>query len=106
MFSKYKKQAAKPALHRRRRRSRCRSLQTGKPAVSLRRPVQRKAAEAAPMDKERKRKERLNEIKIQLHRELLENLNLAPHWSAQARLNCAPRSPTSRLRSWPKKASC
>ncbi len=43
----------------------------------LRRPVQRSAAEAAPVDRERKRKERLSEIKIELHRELLENLNLA-----------------------------
>ncbi len=32
---------------------------------------------ATPMDRERKRKERLGEIKIEMHRELLENLNLA-----------------------------
>jgi pilus assembly protein CpaF len=47
------------------------------PAASLRRPVTRKTAEAAPADKDRKRKERLGEIKVQLHRELLDNLNLA-----------------------------
>ncbi|WP_300518728.1 CpaF family protein [Aliiroseovarius sp.] len=35
------------------------------------------AARAAPQDKERKRKERLSEIKVELHKELLDNLNLA-----------------------------
>ncbi len=42
-----------------------------------RKPVQKKAAEVVSNDKERKRKERLGEIKLELHRELLENLNLA-----------------------------
>jgi len=42
-----------------------------------RRPVQKKAGEVVGSDKERKRKERLGEIKVELHRELLENLNLA-----------------------------
>ena len=47
------------------------------PKASLRKPLQKKsAAEAAPADKERKRKERLAEIKIELHRSLLDNLNL------------------------------
>ena len=35
------------------------------------------AASTVPMDKERKRKERLGEIKIEMHRSLLDNLNLA-----------------------------
>ncbi|RVT87142.1 CpaF family protein [Rhodobacteraceae bacterium CCMM004] len=35
------------------------------------------AARATPADKERKRKERLSEIKVQLHKELLDNLNLS-----------------------------
>ncbi|MCG7625647.1 MULTISPECIES: CpaF family protein [unclassified Epibacterium] len=77
MFSKYKKPAAAPVAA------------APKPAAApveapvegvktmLRRPAQRKTAEAAPQDRERKRKERLGEIKIELHRELLENLNLA-----------------------------
>jgi len=39
------------------------------------RPV--KAAEAAPMDREKKRKERLSEIKLEMHKSLLDNLNLA-----------------------------
>ncbi|WP_270731314.1 CpaF family protein [Shimia sp. Alg240-R146] len=43
----------------------------------MRRPVAVKAAVAATGDKERRRKERLGEIKLELHRELLDNLNLA-----------------------------
>ncbi len=42
-----------------------------------RKPVQKKAGEVTSADRDRKRKERLSEIKIELHRELLENLNLA-----------------------------
>lgn len=36
-----------------------------------------KAAEAAPMDRDKKRKERLSEIKLEMHKALLDNLNLA-----------------------------
>ncbi len=42
-----------------------------------RKPVQKKTGEVTSADRDRKRKERLSEIKIELHRELLENLNLA-----------------------------
>ncbi|MEL7095597.1 MAG: CpaF family protein [Pseudomonadota bacterium] len=45
-------------------------------ASSLRKPVPTKPAAAGTVDKERKRKERLAEIKIDLHRSLLDNLNL------------------------------
>ncbi len=45
-------------------------------AVSLRKPAPQVAAQTAPQDKERKRKERLSEIKIELHRSLLDHLNL------------------------------
>ncbi len=44
---------------------------------TLRRPAQASAARAAPVDKERKRRERMSEIKLELHRSLLDNLNLA-----------------------------
>ena len=44
--------------------------------ASLRKPIPKSAATAAPQDKDRKRKERLAEIKIDLHRSLLDNLNL------------------------------
>jgi pilus assembly protein CpaF len=42
-----------------------------------RKPAPRAPAQPAPQDKEKKRKERLGEIKLDLHRALLENLNLA-----------------------------
>ena len=42
----------------------------------------RAAAKAAPADKEKKRKERLAELKVELHKELLENLNLSAIESA------------------------
>ncbi|MBO9465233.1 CpaF family protein [Tropicibacter sp. R15_0] len=46
--------------------------------AAARRPVQPKvAAKAAPADKEKKRKERLADIKLEMHRALLDNLNLA-----------------------------
>ena len=43
---------------------------------SLRKPLPKAQVQDAPQDKERKRKERLGEIKIELHRSLLDNLNL------------------------------
>ncbi len=46
-------------------------------AKVMRKPLPAKSAKAAPQDKERKRKERLAEIKLELHKILLENLNLA-----------------------------
>ncbi len=47
------------------------------PKQSLRKPLPKQAAAPAPIEKERKRKERLAEIKLDLHRSLLDNLNLA-----------------------------
>ncbi|NCQ25105.1 MAG: type II secretion system protein E [Rhodobacteraceae bacterium CG17_big_fil_post_rev_8_21_14_2_50_63_15] len=46
-------------------------------ATSFRKPAQTTAAVPVGVDKERKRKERISEIKIELHRALLDNLNLA-----------------------------
>ncbi|NVO24262.1 CpaF family protein [Donghicola mangrovi] len=46
-------------------------------AAPLRKPLAPSAARPASSDKEQKRKERLAELKLQLHRELLDNLNLA-----------------------------
>ena len=46
-------------------------------ATPKRRAVSRTHAQVAPADKERKRKERLGEIKLELHKRLLDNLNLA-----------------------------
>jgi pilus assembly protein CpaF len=52
-----------------------------KPGASPSTAVQRKpapvAAQPQPVDKEKKRKERLSEIKVELHKTLLDNLNLS-----------------------------
>ena len=84
MFSKYKKQAGAAAPNAnvaKLKPAKAEAPVAPKPAAneaaSLRRPMPKTDAAAAPQDKERKRKERLGEIKIQLHRELLEQLNLA-----------------------------
>ncbi|WP_194098075.1 CpaF family protein [Marivivens aquimaris] len=47
------------------------------PKASLLKSRPAKAAEPTPIDKARQRKERLAEIKLEMHRALLENLNLA-----------------------------
>ena len=47
------------------------------PKASLMRAMPSKTIEVAPQDKEKKRKERLSEIKLELHKALLDNLNLA-----------------------------
>jgi len=80
MFSRYKKAGAVPAKAHKAKQST--ELPKVKPAEaapnpSLRRPSPVQPAKAAPADKERKRKERLGEIKLDLHRSLLDNLNLA-----------------------------
>ena len=49
---------------------------------SLMKAMPSRAAEAAPADREKKRKERLGEIKLELHKALLDNLNLAALESA------------------------
>ena len=68
MFSKYKKQGAATS-------------NAGKPALAAVPAAAPVAAERkslmAPMDKEKKRKERFGEIKLELHKALLDNLNLA-----------------------------
>lgn len=49
---------------------------TTRPLPTAAAPV-RPAAEVAAMDKEKKRKERLSDLKVELHKRLLDNLNLA-----------------------------
>ncbi|MGR3501709.1 CpaF family protein [Pseudaestuariivita sp.] len=75
MFSRYKKDAPKPAAP---------APVAAVPDVPkedapqvLRRPVELKPAKAANADRDLKRKERLADIKLELHRALLDNLNLA-----------------------------
>ena len=79
MFSRYKKDAgaaANKAASPQAEAPKTAPVDDATPAVSLRKPVPQKPAESVPQDKERKRKERLSEIKIELHRSLLDHLNL------------------------------
>ena len=84
MFSKYKKTAPDPKTTTPRQPA----PDTAAPAAAEgdakpeapRKPLMRanpKPAQVAPKDKEVKRKEKLGEIKLELHRALLDNLNLA-----------------------------
>jgi pilus assembly protein CpaF len=87
MFSRYKKPSAAPAP------SGAAPLQAvpqpaAKPLADANRPlVQRKPAlqpaAAGAADKDKKRKEKISEIKVELHKRLLENLNLAALESAR-----------------------
>ncbi len=77
MFSRYKKPtngtAAKPAAA-----APAPAAEKKAPAPkSMRQPEPKVAAKAAPDDKERKRKARLGNIKVELHKRLLEDLNLS-----------------------------
>jgi len=79
MFSKYKKSGSATSAPTADNVS---ALPTAAPekAEAPRTPAKKPAAvkaTAAPMDKEKKRKERLGEIKLELHKSLLDNLNLA-----------------------------
>ncbi|SEP73904.1 CpaF family protein [Thalassovita taeanensis] len=90
MFSRYKKSdaaSARPAASPARKpaetaKAAAQTSASASASVSVRKPMPKAAAQTAPMDKERKRKERLGEIKLELHRALLDNLNLAALESA------------------------
>ncbi|MBU2960872.1 CpaF family protein [Citreicella sp. C3M06] len=74
MFSRYKKPTGKEAPAAAAPSSAA-SAAPSKP--SMRKPQIAAIADAAPQDREKKRKERLGDIKLELHRALLDNLNLA-----------------------------
>ena len=79
MFSRYKKPNAKtaaPAAQPDAPKAAVQAAPAPEPTAK-RKPQPRKAAVTEAGDKEKKRKERLSEIKLELHRALLENLNLA-----------------------------
>ncbi|MBN9889698.1 CpaF family protein [Salipiger abyssi] len=76
MFSRYKKTAVKQATPVAEAPRPAPVAKAPKP-VSQRKPMAKKPAEAEPQDREKKRKERLGDIKLELHRALLDNLNLA-----------------------------
>jgi len=78
MFSKYKKtNAAAPAIQA--APAKVTPIKQAEPSAdkpaSMRRASQ--PAAVAPLDKDLKRKQRMSEIKLELHRSLLDNLNLA-----------------------------
>jgi pilus assembly protein CpaF len=78
MFSRYKKSGAQPAKKVEVAKApTTKPVEQDAPKTSLRKPLPKTAAAPAPVEKERKRKERLAEIKLDLHRSLLDNLNLA-----------------------------
>ncbi len=85
MFSKYKKKGAGSSGNTPAKDAGAISLDIPaktQPSRVVRKTQPKSAAEAIPMDKERKRKERMADIKLELHRALLDNLNLAALESA------------------------
>ncbi len=77
MFSRYKKSGtSKPKLVEVPKASAPAPSAAPKPSASRRQPT-KTAARVVPMDKEKKRKERLGEVKVELHKRLLDNLNLS-----------------------------
>jgi pilus assembly protein CpaF len=68
MFSRYRKPEPHPAEAH---------FEVPADLPALPEPPRRPAAQAAPADKERRRKERLGELKVEIHKRLLDNLNLA-----------------------------
>ncbi|MEL6451765.1 MAG: CpaF family protein [Pseudomonadota bacterium] len=81
MFSKYKKAAPAPkAAPAAAKVSEAPTAQAAAPKIA--RKANASAATVTPLDKERKKKERMGEIKLELHRALLDNLNLAALESA------------------------
>ncbi len=76
MFSRYKKPSnAKPELVEVPKADK--PAAAAAPAASVRKqPSKKPSAQVVPMDKEKKRKERLGEVKSELHKRLLDNLNL------------------------------
>ncbi|MDA9207484.1 CpaF family protein [Octadecabacter sp.] len=82
MFSKYKKASAQPAANADNVTAIPAAAPTNAAAApeAPRKSMMKQAAvpaTVAPADKEKKRKERLGEIKLDLHKSLLDNLNLA-----------------------------
>ncbi len=78
MFSRYKKSGIVEKARTAVAPEPVATIEPVKPAIKFTSPSQKKTeTRAAPSDKERKRKERLGEVKLEMHKELLDNLNLA-----------------------------
>ncbi|SFR32576.1 pilus assembly protein CpaF [Yoonia tamlensis] len=88
MFSKYKKPTAPKDTAASAARPKVNVTPTVAPKVDearqslMKAMPERRAAEAGPADKDKRRKQRLGEIKLELHKALLDNLNLAALESA------------------------
>ena len=78
MFSKYKKPSAATAPEKAKAPATVTPIKEAAkaPAASVTRKASKPAA-AAPVDRDVKRKQRMSDIKLELHRSLLDNLNLA-----------------------------
>ncbi|MBT0955958.1 CpaF family protein [Alphaproteobacteria bacterium KMM 3653] len=76
MFSRYKKSTPKSAAESAAPEAATKAAAPAK-APAPRPSPQKAAAQAAPVDKEKKRKDKLAEIKVEMHKVLLDNLNLA-----------------------------
>ena len=79
MFSRYKKSdsAAKPAAKRQQAAPTQPVAAAPQPAAKPTAKAKAVPAKAKPVDKERKRKDKLAEVKVELHKSLLDNLNLS-----------------------------
>ncbi|MBS0126681.1 CpaF family protein [Thetidibacter halocola] len=77
MFSRYKKTQVTDAKPVASTATASTSMAPAPVSTVMRKQKPTVPAQTAPQDKEKKRKERLGEIKLELHRALLENLNLA-----------------------------
>ncbi|MBQ0750892.1 MAG: CpaF family protein [Roseovarius sp.] len=77
MFSRYKKSANDRTAPKAAPAPAPRTAPVDAALPSFRKPAQKAAAVPVGMDKERKRKDRISEIKIELHRAMLDHLNLA-----------------------------
>lgn len=78
MFSRYKKSAVEIAPPANKPEPKVETPANSPNATkALRKVLPKKAAAAEMADKDKKRKERLSDIKLELHRALLDNLNLA-----------------------------
>ncbi|MDA7428440.1 CpaF family protein [Primorskyibacter aestuariivivens] len=77
MFSKYRKASPAAVAPKADNVTELPQSSEKKPSVTRKVVAKTSPARAAPTDKEQKRKERMGEIKLELHRTLLDNLNLA-----------------------------
>ena len=78
MFSRYKKEpAAQPVKPAAPKAAAPVTKKVEEAPKAARKDPPKKPAQAAPGDREARRKERLSEIKLELHKSLLDNLNLA-----------------------------